>query len=84
MTRARYRFREHVFGPDERPEAPPPRFVMQCVTCGFFGPRTEDTEDGSDWAVGHLRENAGHLDYIGHATRSYRFELEGVNPGQYS
>ncbi|TDC73917.1 hypothetical protein [Streptomyces hainanensis] len=74
MTRARYRFREHAFSPDERPEAPPVRFVMQCVACGLFSPRTEDAEDGSTWAFTHLMENAGHLDYIAHATRPYRFE----------
>jgi hypothetical protein len=78
MTRASYRFRNHAFGPDERAEAPPMTFAMQCVTCGLFSPKTEDAEDGSTWAIAHLRDNAGHLDYTAHLTRPYRFE-----PGEW-
>jgi hypothetical protein len=74
VTRATYRFREHTVVPDERPEAPPMTFAMQCIVWGLFSPKTEDAEDGSGWAVAHLNENAGHLDYIAHATRPYLFE----------
>lgn len=74
MTRGRYRFREQLLCPDERPVALPMTFAMRCVVCGVFSPTTGDADDGSTWAVAHLRGNAGHLDYVAHATRPYRFE----------
>lgn len=46
---------------------------MQCLSCGLFSRRSEEPEDGSDWAVAHLREHPGHLDYRAHVTRPYRF-----------
>ncbi|TDC25276.1 hypothetical protein E1265_07345 [Streptomyces sp. 8K308] len=73
MTRARYRFRDRVFGPDDSTDAEPVRLAMQCLSCGLFSRRSEEPEDGSDWAVAHLREHPGHLDYRAHVTRPYRF-----------
>ncbi|TDC25299.1 hypothetical protein E1265_07500 [Streptomyces sp. 8K308] len=73
MTRAIHRFREYEFGPDQRPEAEPVTFTMQCLACGLFSRKSEDSEGGSVWARTHLRENPGHLDYRAHATRPYRF-----------
>jgi hypothetical protein len=74
MSRATYRFREHTFVPDESPDAEPITYVMQCLACGRFGPRSEYTDDGTAWVVQHLKDNAGHLAYREHITRPYRFE----------
>ncbi|MDT3396379.1 hypothetical protein RKE29_06950 [Streptomyces sp. B1866] len=74
MTRAVYRFREFTIGPDQRPDAEPVRFAMECAACGSTGPRSEDADAGTAWAVAHLRANPEHLAYREHVTRPYRFE----------
>ena len=53
----------HLFGPDDSP----------CPSCGLFSRRSERSDDGSDWAVAHLREYPEHRDYRAHVTRPYRF-----------
>ncbi|WP_431042512.1 hypothetical protein ACQUSR_11700 [Streptomyces sp. P1-3] len=73
-TRGRFRFREHVIGPDRRPEAEPHTYRMQCATCEESGPITGDCEDGTEWAVRHLKANPHHLAYREHITRPYRAE----------
>ncbi len=73
-ARGTYRFREHTLGPDRRPEAVPVTFTVYCGTCGAMGPTTECGEDGMDWAVQHLKDTPGHLDYREHITRPYRAE----------
>lgn len=74
MMRAAYRFREHVLGPDRRPEAAPITFTMQRATCDGSGPAATDGEDGTAWAVAHLKANPGHVDYREHISRPYRAE----------
>ncbi|UED87426.1 hypothetical protein [Streptomyces profundus] len=49
-------------------------FVMECVACGFFGPKGQDAEDGAEWAGQHLALHPDHLAYREHVTRTYRFE----------
>ncbi len=78
MTRATYRFREHTLTVDDRPDAEPLRHSMECKACGEISDASENPEDGSDWAVGHLKSNPGHLDYRARITRPYRFE-----PGEW-
>ena len=73
-ARHTYRFRGHTIAPDRRPEALPITFQMHCASCYAVGPVSTDGEDGTKWAVEHLRTNAGHLDYREHITRSYRAE----------
>ncbi|WP_455711308.1 DUF7848 domain-containing protein [Streptomyces bacillaris] len=53
-------------------------FVMECVTCGFFGPRGQDAEDGAEWAAQHRALHPDHLAYREHMTRAYRFEAGDV------
>jgi hypothetical protein len=69
-----YRFREHVLGPDRRPEADPITFTMQCATCDSAGPASPRGEDATAWAVAHLKANPAHVHYRGHITRPYRAE----------
>ncbi|MFY1676576.1 MULTISPECIES: hypothetical protein [unclassified Streptomyces] len=74
MTRAVYRFREYTIGPDLRPEAEPTTSAMRCMTCGETSGRAEESDDGTAWAVKHLKANPDHLEYREHITRPYRFE----------
>ncbi|UED84087.1 hypothetical protein [Streptomyces profundus] len=52
----------------------PTLFVMECVACGFFGPKGQDVADGAEWAGQHLALHPEHLAYREHITRAYRFE----------
>jgi len=72
--RCTFRFREYALGPDKRPEAQPVTFEMYCASCYVTGPVSTDAEDGSIWALEHLKKNPSHLDYREHVTRSYRAE----------
>jgi hypothetical protein len=74
MTRATYRFRDHTLTVDDRPEAEPLKHAMECKACGEASEPNEDSQDGSDWAVDHLKNNPGHLEYRARITRPYRFE----------
>jgi hypothetical protein len=67
-----FRLREYTLGPDRRPDAMPVMFEMHCASCYAVGPVSTDGEDGTAWAVAHLKANPGHLDYREHVTRSYR------------
>ncbi|QAX94049.1 hypothetical protein SEA_EURATIS_54 [Streptomyces phage Euratis] len=74
MTRATYRFRDHTLTVDDRPEAEPLKHSMGCKACGESSEASEKPEDGSAWAVDHLKSNPGHLEYRAQITRPYRFE----------
>lgn len=78
MTRATYRFRAHTLTPDRTPEADPVLYAVECKECGDTSDRTENPEDGTEWAADHLKANPGHLTYREHITRAYRFE-----PGEW-
>ncbi|WP_443726301.1 DUF7848 domain-containing protein [Streptomyces coffeae] len=66
-----YRFREYKIGPDLRPEAEPITSTMKCTTCDASGPTAEEFEEGTEWAVRHLKANPGHLEHREHITRPY-------------
>ena len=72
--RRTFRFREHTIGPDRRPEAAPVTYEMHCAPCYTAGPVATDAEDGTTWAVEHLKKNWDHLDYRKHVTCSYQAE----------
>lgn len=72
--RRTFRFREHTLGPDRRPEAAPVTYEMHCASCYAAGPVSTNAEDGTTWAVEHMKKNTEHLDYREHVTRSYRAE----------
>ncbi|WP_149823738.1 hypothetical protein [Streptomyces tailanensis] len=74
MTRTTYRFREQTLNPHTGEDAERTLFAMECKGCGESSDGTEWGEDGSAWAVEHLKANPGHLTYREHITRSYRFE----------
>ncbi|UED85698.1 hypothetical protein [Streptomyces profundus] len=78
MTRRSYRFRQYTLKPDERADAERTLFVMECLSCGFFGTKGEDAEEGSEWAVEHVKHHPDHLTYREHITRPYQFE-----PGEW-
>ncbi|MFD6691118.1 hypothetical protein ACFWEV_35295 [Streptomyces bacillaris] len=60
---------EFALDPDQ-----PTLFVMECVSCGFFGPKGQDAEDGAEWAGQHLVLHPDHLAYREHVTPAYQFE----------
>jgi hypothetical protein len=74
LARGVYRFREHILGPDRRPEAEPVTFTMRCATCDASGPASVSGEDGTAWAVTHLKAQPDHVDYREHIVRPYRAE----------
>ncbi|MFF4578229.1 hypothetical protein ACFY15_07495 [Streptomyces sp. NPDC001373] len=74
MTRATYRFREHVLTPDTGPDSDPWQYAMECKGCGQRNGSSGSAEDGTEWAADHLKGNPGHLTYREIITRPYRFE----------
>ncbi|WP_405804835.1 hypothetical protein [Streptomyces sp. NBC_01187] len=74
LARGTYRFRKYLIGPDQRPDADPVAFTMRCAACGVGGPTSEGSEDGTAWAVRHLKANPDHVDYREIITRPYRAE----------
>ncbi len=74
MSRATYRFRDYKITPDLCPGAEPITSAMRCKTCGETSEKAEEFEDGTGWAVKHLKANPDHLEYREHITRPYRFE----------
>ena len=72
--RRTFRFREYTLGPDRRPDAEAVTFEMHCASCYVTGPVSTDAENGTIWALEHLKKNPSHLDYREHVTRSYRAE----------
>ena len=74
LPRRTFRFRKHTLGPDRRPEAEPVTYEMHCTSCYAIGPVSTDGEDGTAWALRHLKEFPSHLNYREHITRSYRAE----------
>lgn len=71
-SRRVFRFREYTLGPDLRPDAQPVTYEMYCASCYVTGPISTDAEDGTIWALAHLKKNPSHLNYQEHVTRSYR------------
>ncbi|QAX94751.1 hypothetical protein HOV12_gp41 [Streptomyces phage Lilbooboo] len=73
MTRATYRFREHVMTPD--PVSEPMLHMWECKTagCGATSEASEDVSTCSQWAADHLKANTDHTAYREIITRAYRF-----------
>ncbi|WP_260867960.1 hypothetical protein [Streptomyces sp. SAJ15] len=74
VRRSVYRFRDYTIQPDRRPDAEPHSFTMQCAECGDFSGPFSSGEDGTAWAVTHLKANTSHVAYREIITRPYRFE----------
>ncbi|MEU7159153.1 hypothetical protein [Streptomyces chrestomyceticus] len=72
--RKTFRFRNYRLTPDQEET---PVLAMECTGCGKSSDGSENANDGTQWAVDHLKANPGHLRFREIITRAYKFIPEG-------